>query len=181
MLNLKKTCILTLLIFFGAGFSFLDDFDFSFKKLSIAEAARKSKKSSNKKKSEKKTDVEKSDNSSNDDDLLLMDNEKAKSYMPDIFRCPDCGYEQDEEGYCPDHTTLELVKVISKDNNPLAPKELDGNEDILVDVPLNINFKRDKLEKMKNENLTASESKKITTNSEKSTSKSSKKSKKSKK
>ena len=97
--------------------------------------------------------------------------------MPDIYRCPDCGYEQDEAGFCPDHTTLELVKIISDVKNPLTPSELDGNEDILVDVPLNIDFKKDELEKKVDE----SESKKYEKkDSKKSNEKSTKKSKKSK-
>ena len=29
----------------------------------------------------------------------------------------------------------------------MAPQELDGNEDILVDFPLNIQFKKDEIEK----------------------------------
>lgn len=82
-----------------------------------------------------------------EDTELLADNENSKSYMPDIYRCPDCGYEQDEPGTCPDHSSLELIKVISDGKDPLAPQELDGNEDILVDVPLNIQFKKDEIEK----------------------------------
>ncbi len=82
-----------------------------------------------------------------EDTELLADTENSKSYMPDIYRCPDCGYEQDEPGTCPDHSSLELIKVISAGKDPLAPQELDGNEDILVDVPLNIQFKKDEIEK----------------------------------
>jgi len=74
---------------------------------------------------------------------LLQEGEKLIDYVPDIFRCPECGYEQDESGACPDHNTLQLVKVISKGRDPLEPAEFDGNEDIIVDVPLkNLLFKK---------------------------------------
>lgn len=76
--------------------------------------------------------------------LFLQEGEKMIDYVPDIYRCPECGYEQDEPGTCPDHNTLELVKVISKGRDPLEPAEFDGNEDIIVDVPLkNLLFKKD--------------------------------------
>ncbi len=68
--------------------------------------------------------------------LFLPEAADNQTYLPDIFRCPECGYEQDEPGTCPDHGETELIKVLSKGKNPLAPPELDGNEDLLVDVPL---------------------------------------------
>lgn len=181
MFKYKRIALITLLVFGSAGFSFLDGFNFN-SASSVLEAARRSNKNSSSKKTSSKTKKNESkketakntDDSSNNE--LLMDNEKSRDYMPDIFRCPDCGYEQDEAGFCPDHTTLELVKIISDIKNPLAPSELDGNEDILVDVPLNIDFKKDELEK-KDEDTTKEDEK---TSSNKSNEKSSKKSKKSK-
>ena len=181
MFKYKRIALITLLVFGSAGFSFLDGFNFN-SASSVLEAARRSNKNSSRKKTSSKTKKNESkketakntDDSSNNE--LLMDNEKSRDYMPDIFRCPDCGYEQDEAGFCPDHTTLELVKIISDIKNPLAPSELDGNEDILVDVPLNIDFKKDELEK-KDEDTTKEDEK---TSSNKSNEKSSKKSKKSK-
>ncbi len=173
MFKLKYISIITLLIFAGAGFSFLDNFGIVSGNSSRLEAARRSRKSSNKsKKTENKSDEKSKDSDSEikDDSGLLQDNDKAKSYMPDIYRCPDCGYEQDEPGFCPDHSSLELVKVISDSKNPLAPTEFDGNEDILVDVPLHIEFKKDDIESKKTEDKKAEDSK----------TKSSKKSKKSK-
>lgn len=66
-----------------------------------------------------------------------------RSFFPDVYRCPECGYEQDEEGVCPDHFSTELVKILSRGRNPIAPLELDGNEDIIVDVPLrNLEFNK---------------------------------------
>ena len=181
MFKYKRIVLVTLLVFGSAGFSFLDGFNFN-SASSVLEAARRSNKKSSEKKSSaktKKTESKKESANSSEDSSnneLLMDNEKSRDYMPDIFRCPDCGYEQDEAGFCPDHTTLELVKIISDIKNPLAPSELDGNEDILVDVPLNIDFKKDELEKKTEE--TASKDEKNSSN--KSNEKSSKKSKKSK-
>ena len=173
MFKLKYICILTLLVFGSAGFSFLDNLGIVSGEGARLEAARRSRKSSNKsKKTDKKSDDKSSDSSeeSKDDSGLLQDLDKAKSYMPDIYRCPDCGYEQDEPGFCPDHSTLELVKVISDVKDPLAPTELDGNEDILVDVPLHLEFKKDDIESKKEDEKKVEDSK----------TKSSKKSKKSK-
>ena len=182
MFKYKRIALITLLVFGSAGFSFLDGFNFN-SASSVLEAARRSNKNSSSKKTSSKTkkNESKKETSKNTDDSslnneLLMDNEKSRDYMPDIFRCPDCGYEQDEAGFCPDHTTLELVKIISDIKNPLAPSELDGNEDILVDVPLNIDFKKDELDKK--DEVTTKEDEK--TSSNKSNEKSSKKSKKSK-
>ena len=182
MFKYKRIVLITLLVFGSAGFSFLDGFNFN-SASSVLEAARRSSRNSSSKKTNnktKKTETKKESAKSSDDSSLnnelLMDNEKSRDYMPDIFRCPDCGYEQDEAGFCPDHTTLELVKIISDIKNPLAPSELDGNEDILVDVPLNIDFKKDELEKKVDETESKDEKK----SSNKSNEKSSKKSKKSK-
>ena len=173
MFKLKYISIITLLVFAGAGFSFLDNLGIVSGNSSRLEAARRSRKSNDKsKKTDKKTDSKsnKTSEESNDESGFLQDQDKAKSYMPDIYRCPDCGYEQDEPGFCPDHSTLELVKVISNVKDPMAPTELDGNEDILVDVPLHLEFKKDDLESKKTDEKKVEDSK----------TKSSKKSKKSK-
>ena len=140
---------MTLFAFVGAGFSFLDNWNLGFEKVSL-EAARKQPKKSNehsdksakKVSSKKKTEEVKA----TEDYGFLMDDPSSRNYMPDIYRCPDCGYEQDEPGFCPDHITLELVKIISNPKDPLAPAEYDGNEDILVDIPLNLEFKKDNIE-----------------------------------
>lgn len=160
MNKFKGILILTLLVFAGAGFSFLDDFDCLKSSYSKIEAARKSRKN-NKKNEKSNTSSQKKEEKSakKDSDSFLPDNDNAKSYMPDIYRCPDCGYEQDEAGFCPDHVTLELVKIISNPKDPMAPNELDGNEDILVDVPLNIVFKKDDLEAKKTEEKPSEEPK----------------------
>ncbi len=68
--------------------------------------------------------------------LFLAETPETQTWLPDIWRCPECGYEQDEPGTCPDHGETELVKVLAKGKNPLAPAELDGNEDLVVDIPL---------------------------------------------
>lgn len=147
LLKIKKTAILTLFAFIGAGFPFLDNFELILKDSYRLEAAQKSSKKTSKrfKKAEKKTE-DKTDKNASENSDFLADNERAKDYMPDIYRCPDCGYEQDESGFCPDHPALKLIKIISTPKDPLAPAELDGNEDILVDVPLNLEFRKDELE-----------------------------------
>lgn len=148
MVKFRYIAILTLLSFCGAGFSILDNSGSDLREKYSASAASKRNSKKNKKeskKSEKKVDVEEK----KEDTELLMDNKLARDYMPDIYRCPDCGYEQDEPGYCPDHVSLELIKIISDPKDPLAPSELDGNEDILVDIPLNIQFKKDQIEEKK--------------------------------
>lgn len=97
------------------------------------------KKTSKSRKREKKKDVEKKD----DQDLFLKEATKNNDYLPDIYRCPVCGYEQDEPGTCPDHNKTPLIKILSKGRSPLMPTELDGNEDILVDIPLkSLEFKK---------------------------------------
>lgn len=81
----------------------------------------------------------KGDASSGDDageDLFLREGKENQKFLPDIFRCPECGYEQDEPGTCPDHDESALILVRSKGKNPLEPSEVDGNEDIVVDIPL---------------------------------------------
>lgn len=112
----------------------------------FCEAAEKGKKSdkssvSEKKKSpEKRTRAEKNSDSpeSGDEgeDLFLREGKDNQKFLPDIFRCPECGYEQDEPGTCPDHDESALILVRSKGKNPLEPSEVDGNEDIIVDIPL---------------------------------------------
>ena len=89
-----------------------------------------------KKKSEKATEAEDKDKEAPDDDLFLAETKENQTWLPDLFRCPECGYEQDESGTCPDHleTTLVLVRVEGK--NPLEPPEVDGNEDLIVDMPV---------------------------------------------
>lgn len=92
----------------------------------------------------------------NSDNLFLKEEKANLQYMPDIYRCPECGYEQDEPGSCPDHNKIELIKIISKARDPLAPAELDGNEDIIVDIPLkNLEFRKETILK------TATESSKL--------------------
>lgn len=152
MLKFKKIAILTLFAFLGAGFPFLDNISLAKKGFFSLEAAPRSSRRGNKnsKKAEKKAETKNTKNPSGDSGFLV-DNDKTKDYMPDIYRCPDCGYEQDESGFCPDHSTLKLIKIISAPKDPLAPAELDGNEDILVDVPLNLEFRKDDLEAKKEE------------------------------
>ena len=70
------------------------------------------------------------------EELFLKEGKANQQFLPDIFRCPECGYEQDEPGSCPDHDESALVLVRSKGKNPLEPPEVDGNEDIVVDIPL---------------------------------------------
>ncbi len=70
------------------------------------------------------------------EDLFLREGKENQKFLPDIFRCPECGYEQDEPGFCPDHDESVLILVRSKGKNPLEPSEVDGNEDIVVDIPL---------------------------------------------
>jgi len=70
------------------------------------------------------------------EELFMKEGKENQKFLPDIFRCPECGYEQDEPGFCPDHDESALVLVRSKGKNPLEPSEVDGNEDIVVDIPL---------------------------------------------
>lgn len=136
--NLKMLALLAIL---GAGFCSLD----SFPQLSVGQrvfAQAGTKKTVKKKK--KADAVDKKKQTKEEDSLFIMDTDKAKDYLPDIYRCPECGYEQDEPGTCPDHNTMELVKVLSRGRDPLEPVELDGNEDLIVDVPLkDLQFKKE--------------------------------------
>lgn len=148
MLAVNKKCIktLALLALVGAGFSFFDHIaSFHVQQVFAADVVEKAprkkgeatKKSEarNKKKEEKKLE---------EDSIFLKDTEKTIDYLPEIFRCPECGYEQDFAGNCPDHNTLELIKVLSPGRDPLEPAELDGNEDIIVDIPLkNLQFRKE--------------------------------------
>ncbi|MFZ5952342.1 MAG: hypothetical protein ACOYXC_16690 [Candidatus Rifleibacteriota bacterium] len=139
--NSKALFAITLLAFIGAGFSYETR---ALAQLKTEKESVKSKKSSDKekKKSEKKEKTDEAKKGS--DELFLKEEEANTRFMPDIFRCPECGYEQDEPGFCPDHDKIELTKVLSRGRDPLEPTELDGNEDILVDVPLkNLEFRKE--------------------------------------
>jgi len=110
----------------------------------VAKSEKVSKKKTERKASDKSSRKEASEPDKLQESLFLQENEKMIDYVPEIYRCSECGYEQDEPGTCPDHNTLELVKVISKARDPLEPAELDGNEDIIVDIPLkNLLFKKE--------------------------------------
>ncbi len=98
-------------------------------------ASQKPGQSNDSKKKGKGTDKAK-ETETEKDELFLPEGDKNQSYVPDIFRCPECGYEQDEPGTCPDHDEIQLVMVLSKGKNPLEMGELDGNEDLIVDMPV---------------------------------------------
>lgn len=138
----KKLRFVALLALVGAGFSSLDSFSClePVKKVFAAETVKKvSKKKTSKKNASEKTAV-----TDENESMFLADSQKTVDYLPDIFRCPECGYEQDEPGTCPDHSTVELIKILARGRDPLEPGELDGNEDIVVDIPLkNLKFKKD--------------------------------------
>ena len=68
--------------------------------------------------------------------LFLPETAENQTHVTELYRCPDCGYEQDEAGFCPDHDEQALTLVLSQGRNPLEPAEVDGNEDLLVDLPL---------------------------------------------
>lgn len=87
--------------------------------------------SKDKRKRTRKEDVEEPE-----EQLFLKEGAGQEKFLPDVYRCPECGYEQDESGACPDHDQFALVKVLSQGKNPLAPTEVDGNEDLIVDIPL---------------------------------------------
>lgn len=120
---------------------------------SVLFAREKSKPKQSSKKSNKKSGSKNDKIKVGADDLgHLPEPDLAKNYVPDIYRCPDCGYEQDVSGTCPDHPTVDLVIIRDKARNPLAPVEYDGNEDIIVDIPLkNVVFKKEILEDNKAE------------------------------
>lgn len=134
----KKVLLTTTLIaLLGAGFSYYSPLLASTK----AARAEKGKKSAKKKSdsADKTVDV-----GIDDKELFLRESEVNVQFLPDIFKCPECGYEQDEEGFCPDHNEAELVKVLAKGRDPLEPSEFDGNEDIVVDIPLkNLEFRKE--------------------------------------
>lgn len=140
----RKLRILTLLALMGAGFSYFDSLPLTAPAtLQAAPKTGESSKSGTRKK-KTATDKKKSQVQEDEDSMFLKDAEKAMTYLPDIFRCPECGYEQDEPGNCPDHNTIELVKVLSRGRDPLEPAELDGNEDLIVDIPLkDLQFRKD--------------------------------------
>lgn len=142
----KGIRIITLLALVGAGFSSLDSFPRLEigKKVFAAEETRKTVKVSRKKKKAEASEKTSKGQTGEGESLFLSDSEKTIDYMPEIFRCSECGYEQEEPGTCPDHNTLELIKVLSRGRDPLEPSELDGNEDIIVDIPLkNLQFKKE--------------------------------------
>ncbi len=139
--NLKALFVVTLLITIGAGFSYETRV---LAQLQNEKESPKSKKSSDKEKKKNKKKQKADEAKKGDDELFLKEEEANARFMPDIFRCPECGYEQDEPGFCPDHDKIELIKVLSRGRDPLEPTELDGNEDILVDVPLkNLEFRKE--------------------------------------
>lgn len=117
------------------------------------QSSKKSNKKSGSKNEKTKSSPQDAASALSPDDLgHLPEPDLAKNYVPDIYRCPDCGYEQDVSGTCPDHTTVDLVIIRDKARNPLAPVEYDGNEDIIVDIPLkNVVFKKEILEENKAE------------------------------
>ena len=139
----KSIKMLTLLAVIGAGFSSFDSFpQIELGRKAFAQTVNKKKTGKKKKKTE--TTKQASEKSEDEDSLFLKEAEKAREFLPDIFRCPECGYEQDEPGTCPDHNTMELVKVLARGRDPLEPAELDGNEDIIVDIPLkDLQFKKE--------------------------------------
>ena len=108
------------------------------------ERARKPSSSSSKKKTTEGQEKKgKDEEEKPKESLFLPEPDQSQAYTPEIFRCAECGYEQDELGVCPDHESNQLILVLSKGKNPLEPPEVDGNEDLLVDIPLtNVTFKK---------------------------------------
>lgn len=145
MTDRKRYFVIALFAVAGAGFSGLDLISLEparrvFAQESKNKAASRDKAKTRAKKSGKDQAVE----VKLAEPMFLQEADQSATFMPDIYRCPGCGYEQDEEGTCPDHTTIALVKILSAGRDPLAPAELDGNEDIIVDVPLkNIEFRKE--------------------------------------
>jgi hypothetical protein len=136
----RSFVVYTLIALLGAGFSYYSPV-FSQESRKTIKNSETTKKSSLRNKSEKS---DKEENAGIDQELFLQEEESNVKFLPDIFRCPECGYEQDEAGYCPDHNEIELVKILAKGRDPLEPTELDGNEDIIVDIPLkNLEFRKD--------------------------------------
>lgn len=99
-------------------------------------SSKKTRSRRSKKGEEKVEESEEEEEEAKEESIFLAESEESQKYVPDIFRCADCGYEQDEPGKCPDHERDPLVQVISMGKNPLEPPEVDGNEDILTDLPL---------------------------------------------
>lgn len=121
------------------------------------QSSKKTKKSGSKTEKTKASAKNVDSPKSADDSEYLPEPELAKDYVPNIYRCPECGYEQDVVGTCPDHATIDLVLIRDKARNPLAPAEYDGNEDIIVDIPLkNVVFKKEILEDDKTEDSNGS-------------------------
>ena len=130
----------------GAGFSCLDIVSLEpARRVFAQETVKKRETGTSKRKSKgKKATKDQPVEVKQQEPMFLQETEKTVTFLPDIYRCPECGYEQDEEGKCPDHTAIDLVKILSAGRDPLAPSELDGNEDIIVDIPLkNIEFKKE--------------------------------------
>lgn len=141
----RRFKLLTLLALLGAGFSLFTSPGIFSAKVCAAkkETLTQKKKSESVKKSEARS-KKKAESDTEDETMFLKDSEKAIDYLPEIYRCPECGYEQDFSGTCPDHSTLALIKILSRGRDPLEPAELDGNEDIIVDIPLkNLQFRKD--------------------------------------
>ncbi len=142
----KKYFMIALLAVAGAGFSGLDLVPLEPARRVFAQDNRsKTRPASDKTKTRaKKAGKDQSAEEKKEEPMFLQEADKTASFLPDIYRCPECGYEQDEEGNCPDHSAIVLIKVLSAGRDPLAPAELDGNEDIIVDVPLkNIEFRKE--------------------------------------
>ncbi|MFZ2955539.1 MAG: hypothetical protein WA705_01385 [Candidatus Ozemobacteraceae bacterium] len=100
------------------------------KRGTAARGADSKKKEKGAKNSDQKTKEDESE------EIFLVETKENQAYLPDIYRCSECGYEQDEAGTCPDHEETALVLVRSKGKNPLEPAEVDGNEDLIVDMPV---------------------------------------------
>jgi hypothetical protein len=136
--RLKTVAMITLLAVYGAGFSYHCPLSAQNSEESVSGKS----KSKSGKKSDKKKKIEEAEEKT--EELFLPEEEANQKFLPDIYRCPECGYEQDEPGFCPDHNEVELVKILAAGRDPLEPSELDGNEDILVDIPLkNLEFRKE--------------------------------------
>ncbi|PKL46355.1 MAG: hypothetical protein CVV42_16705 [Candidatus Riflebacteria bacterium HGW-Riflebacteria-2] len=143
----KRYFTIALFAVVGAGFSGLGVFPLETARRAFAQVSQREASSNSEKKkvrAKKKTAKDQPVEVKQEEPMFLQEAANTASFMPDIYRCPECGYEQDEEGYCPDHSAIALVKVLSAGRDPLAPSELDGNEDIIVDIPLkNIEFRKE--------------------------------------
>jgi hypothetical protein len=101
-----------------------------------ARSSKTDRKTDKKKEAGKGKDAKAKEEEKKQESLFLAEPDENQAYVPEIFRCGECGYEQDEPGNCPDHALAPLTLVLSKGKNPLEPTEVDGNEDLLVDIPL---------------------------------------------